>query len=270
MAQPFELRHPWPVRLWHWLTVSAVGVLLLTGLLLFDVHPRLYWGDDGHEGMKAFFSITAPDLDSPVLHTDLEVAGHHFDMTGRLGLAVDTGFGGKDFLVFTPPADWDFGATRAWHFLCAWILVFAAFGYAVYLAASGRLRRMLWPSRAEVTFANLGREIARHVLLRRARGASARRYNVLQKASYLGVIYGLIPALILSGITMSNSVTAAFPGLLAFFGGRQSARSIHFIAAMLLLAFILVHVFQVFVAGFYDLMRAMITGRFPVGREGPR
>jgi thiosulfate reductase cytochrome b subunit len=81
------------------------------------------------------------------------------------------------------------------------------------------------------------------------------------------VIFGLVPLLIVSGLTMSNSVTTAFPHLFTLFGGRQSARSIHFIAAMLLLAFILVHVFQVFVAGFFNLMRSMITGRFSVEPE---
>ena len=81
------------------------------------------------------------------------------------------------------------------------------------------------------------------------------------------MIFGLIPLIIVSGLTMSNSVTTAFPYLFTLFGGRQSARSVHFIAAMLLLAFILVHVFQVFVAGFFNLMRSMITGRFAVERE---
>lgn len=267
MARQLELRHPWPVRLWHWVTASAIGVLLVTGLLLFDIHPRLYWGDDGHEGMPAFFSISAPNLDGPVLQTDLQVGSYHFDMTGRLGLAVDTGFGGKDFLVFAPPADWDFGATRGWHFMCAWILVLGAIAYSLYLLVSGRLRRVLWPARTELTFASLGRELSQHLRLRRARGEAARRYNLLQKLSYLSVILALIPLLIVSGVTMSNSVTAAFPDLLALFGGRQSARSIHFIAAMLLLAFIAVHVFQVFVAGFFNRMRSMITGRFAVERE---
>jgi len=267
MIQQLELRHPWPVRLWHWLTATAIGVLLLTGMLLFDIHPRLYWGDDGHEGMPAFFSISAPDLDRPVLQTDLQIGSYHFDLSGRLGLAVDTGFGDKDFLVFTPPADWDFGATRGWHFLCAWVLILGTIVYVVYLVASGRLRRMLWPTSDEFTLASLGRELSQHLRLRRARGEATRRYNLLQKISYLGMFFVLIPVLVVSGITMSNSVTAAFPDLLALFGGRQSARSIHFIAAMLLLGFILVHVFQVFVAGFFNLMRSMITGWFAVERE---
>ena len=162
------------------MTASAVGVLLLTGLLLFDIHPRLYWGDDGHEGVPAFFSISAPDLDRPVLQTDLQVGSHHFDMTGRLGLAIDTGFGDKDFLVFPAPADWDFGATRGWHFLCAWVLVLGAFAYGFYLLASGRLRRMLWPARAELTFASLGREGYREV---QQRSSDIARYLAAEIAS---------------------------------------------------------------------------------------
>jgi thiosulfate reductase cytochrome b subunit len=270
MAGTVDLRHPWPVRLWHWVTALAIGVLLYTGLLIFDIHPRLYWGDDGHEGMPSFFSISAPDLEQPVLATDLQIGSHHFDMKGRLGLAVDTGFGDKDFLAFPAPDDWDFGANRAWHFLCGWVLVLGGLAYGLYLLASGRLRHMWWPTGAELTVASLKREFIGHLALRRAYGEDARRYNLLQKLSYLLVVFVLVPLLVLTGLTMSNSVTTAYPELFTLFGGRQSARSLHFIAAMLLLAFILVHVFQVFVAGFFRLMRSMITGRFPVGHgEAP-
>jgi thiosulfate reductase cytochrome b subunit len=188
-------------------------------------------------------------------------------MTGILGLAIDTGFGDKDFLVVPPPADWDFGATRGWHFLCAWILVASALAYAIYLLASGRLGRMLWPGRAELMPSSLVHEFWQHLRLKRPRGEAARRYNPLQKLAYLVVIFVLIPVMILSGLTMSNSVTAAFPDLFTLFGGRQSARSVHFIAAMLLLAFVLVHVFQVLVSGWFNLMRSMITGRYVAERE---
>ncbi len=114
---------------------------------------------------------------------------------------------------------------------------------------------------------NIAGEFWQHLRLKRARGESARHYNLLQKASYLLVIFVLFPTLVLSGLTMSNAMTAAFPDLIALFGGRQSARSMHFLAAMLLVSFVLVHVFQVFVAGFFNMMRSMITGRFVVDRE---
>jgi thiosulfate reductase cytochrome b subunit len=262
-----DYRHPIPVRLWHWVNTVAVVVLLLTGLLLFDIHPRLYWGDDGHVGMPAFFSISAADRNSPVLKTELQIGSHRWDVSGVLGMAADDGFGGKDFLVVPAPADWDFGATRGWHFMFAWVLVAGAFLYGVYLLVSGRLAAKWWPTRGEMSFGSISREFLLHLRLHRTRGEAARKYNLFQKLSYLFVLFALIPVMVLSGLTMSNSVTTAFPDLFTLFGGRQSARSVHFIAAMLLLGFVLVHVLQVFVAGFFRLMRSMITGRYLVDKE---
>src|SRR4030095_10196779 len=106
-----------------------------------------------------------------------------------------------------------------------------------------------------------------HLRLRRPRGEAARRYNVLQKLTYLAVIFLLLPTILLAGLTMSPAVTAAFPFLFDLFGGRQSARTIHFIAANLLVLFVLVHVLQVLLAGAFNLMRSMITGRYVIKPE---
>jgi thiosulfate reductase cytochrome b subunit len=270
MSTPADIRHPWPVRLWHWLNAFAMGVLLLTGLLLFDIHPRLYWGDDGHVGMPAFFSIAAADRNAPVLQTELQIGSHRWDVSGTIGLAVDDGFGARDFLAVPAPEDWDFGATRGWHFLFAWLLVIGGLLYAGYLLGSGRLTRLWWPTRGELGWRSVVHELWAHLRLRGARGDAARRYNLLQKLSYLAVLFVLIPVIVLSGLTLSNSVTAAFPDLYTLFGGRQSARSVHFLAAMLLVLFVLVHVFQVFVAGFRRLMRSMLTGRYAPPPELPQ
>jgi len=269
-ARELDYRHPLPVRLWHWANAAFVAVLLMTGLLIFDIHPHLYWGEEGQEGIGAFVSLSGTHLDRKVPETQLSIGSRRWNVTGLLGSVIDDGFGGKYLLAASPPQDWEFGATRGWHFLFAWLLALSLSGYLVYLLASGRLRRMLWPTRAEFSPRAVVRELWGHLRLRRARGEAARHYNVLQKLSYLVVIFALIPTLILSGLTMSNAVTASFPHLFTLFGGRQSARSVHFISAMLLVAFVLVHVFQVFVGGFFNLMRSMLTGRFRVEREATR
>ncbi len=90
---------------------------------------------------------------------------------------------------------------------------------------------------------------------------------MLQKLTYLVVIFLLLPAILLSGLTMSPAVTAAFPFLFDLFAGRQSARTIHFICANLLLLFVLVHVVQILLFGAFNLMRSMITGRYVVKPE---
>ncbi len=269
-ASDVDYRHPWSVRLWHWANAAVVAVLLMTGLLIFDIHPHLYWGEDGQGGVGAFLSLSGTHLERAVPETELSIGRYHWDVTGFLGSVIDDGFGGKYLLAASAPSDWEFGATRGWHFAFAWLLGLSLPAYLVYLLCSGRLRRMLLPTREELKPRGIVKEFWQHMRLKRARGEAARHYNVLQKLSYLVVIFILFPTLILSGLTMSNAVTAAFPDLFTLFGGRQSARSIHFMAAMLLVAFVLVHVFQVFVAGFFNSMRSMLTGRFLIEREARR
>jgi thiosulfate reductase cytochrome b subunit len=73
--------------------------------------------------------------------------------------------------------------------------------------------------------------------------------------------------IVLTGLTMSPAVTAALPFLFDLFGGRQSARTIHFLAANLLVIFVLVHVVEVVLSGAVNLMRSMITGRYVIKPE---
>jgi len=265
-----DYRHPLPVRLWHWTNAAAIGVLLFTGLLIFDIHPHLYWGEAGQEGQGAFISFSGDHFEDKVPRTGLRIGSHRWNTTGRLGVLSDSGFGDQYLLLAPAPDDWQYGATRGWHFAFAWLLAFSLPLYALYLFWSRRLSSTLLPTRAQLRGRSLLREISEHLRLHRARGEAARRYNALQKLTYLLVIYGLMPVMVLSGLAMSNTMNAVWPGLAELFGGHQSARSVHFMTAMLLALFILVHVFQVFVAGFGNLMRSMITGRFVSERERAR
>jgi thiosulfate reductase cytochrome b subunit len=260
------VRHPWPVRLWHWTNALAVTLSLVTGLLIFNIHPSLYWCEDGHAGMPSILSLSVSDPDPKRPRFELRVGGHRWDVTGLMGV-IDNEGSDQYVLVAAPPADFQFGGTRIWHFMSAWILVTAWLVYGLYVVLSGRLARVLWPTREDRTWRNLAYELRQHLLLKRARGEAAKRYNLLQKISYLIVVLVLMPALILSGLTMSNSVTAVFPDLFSLFGGRQSARSIHFITAALLLGFVVVHLLQVLVAGFFNSTRSMLTGRYAIESE---
>jgi thiosulfate reductase cytochrome b subunit len=113
----------------------------------------------------------------------------------------------------------------------------------------------------------LGGAVKDHLLLRRGEGGTAAGYNVLQKVAYLGVLFGLAPVILLTGLCMSPMIDAAFPWLLHLFGGRQGARTIHFIACFSFVGFVAVHVFQVLITGFVNNMRSMITGWFAVKGE---
>jgi thiosulfate reductase cytochrome b subunit len=259
-------RHTVAVRLTHWINVVIFVLLLASGLRIFNYHSALYWGNDGHEGMPSFFSIVSlQDAGADKLVGVTTVMGHSFDTTGVLG--VSYGFNGEAIEGAFPK--WlilagDLGLARAVHFDAAWLLVFNGLVYLLAGLFSGHFRRDLLPAATELAPRHLAADIWRHVRLRRARGAAARHYNVLQKLAYVIVIFVLLPVMLLSGLAMSPAVTAAMPFLFDLFGGRQSARTIHFIVADLLVLFVLVHIIQVIIAGAFNNMRAMITGRYAI------
>src|ERR1700678_1460283 len=103
--------------------------------------------------------------------------------------------------------------------------------------------------------------MAGHLRFERPREAEAWSYNVLQRLSYLFVIFILFPLVIWTGLAMSPAFVSAFPASVNVLGGQQSARTIHFFVTIALVLFLLVHVVMIFVAGFWSRMRAMITGR---------
>jgi thiosulfate reductase cytochrome b subunit len=161
------------------------------------------------------------------------------------------------------------GWGRSLHFLAAWLLVLNGLLYLLAGLLSGHFRRDMLPTRTQLRPRNVLQDIRDHLRFRHATGEAARHYNFLQKLSYLAVVFVLLPVMLLSGVTMSPAVTAAMPWLYDLFDGRQSARTAHFIAASLLVVFFLIHLAQVFIAGFRNEMRSMITGRFHLPPEAP-
>jgi thiosulfate reductase cytochrome b subunit len=260
------VRHTVTVRLTHWINVVIFVLLLASGLCIFNYHSALYWGNDGHDGMPSFLSIVSlQDAGTGMPVGVTTIMGHSFDTTGVLG--VSYGFNGAAVEGAFP--HWlilsgDLGFARAVHFDAAWLLVFNGLVYLLAGVFSGHFRRDLLPAATELAPRHLAADIWRHLRLRRARGAAARHYNVLQKLAYVIVIFVLLPVMVLSGLAMSPAVTAAAPFLFDLFGGRQSARTIHFIVAGLLVLFVLVHVIEVVITGAFNNMRAMITGRYAI------
>ena len=263
------VRHRLPVRLWHWISVLAIVGLLFTGFCILNVHPRLYWGEVGNAYTPALFALDSSDPGGPRPTTHpapavLVVGNRRFDVTGRLGVVADAGGDGLYFLIANTPESWQFGAMRAWHFTIAWILVLGWMSYAIYLIASGQLRSRLLPRLSQLRPRAIANDVLNHLRFHRATGEEAKSYNLLQKLSYLLVVFVLLPLMVLTGLTMSNAITARFPELYSLLGGRESARTIHFLCAFALVLFAVIHVIQLFVAGFLNEMRSMITGRFAI------
>jgi thiosulfate reductase cytochrome b subunit len=267
-AREVIYRHGVVVRVTHWINVLCLALLLMSGLRIFNYHPALYWGNSGYRGVPAVFSVGSDtDSESGTIAGVTRIAGHSFDTTGVLGVSYDSerGMVRRAFPAWlTLPGEPGLALARDWHFLMAWLLVANGAAYLLFGMFSGHLRRDLAPAADQLRARHILADICDHVRLRAPRGEAARRYNVLQKLAYLAVIFLLLPVMVLSGLTMSPAVTAALPGLLDLFGGRQSARTIHFLAADLLVLFVLVHVVEMLLAGAVNQMRSMITGRYVI------
>ncbi len=249
-----------PVRLWHWLNALSVIVMLMSGLMIFNAHPMLYWGQYGANQDTPWLEIGANDAAG-----FLKVAGLSIPTTGVLGISGDNEVAFP--ALVTIPSSYDLAAARQWHFAFAWVLVVPGLLFWLWGLASRHVQRDLAPTQQELRPRHIWQDIKNHARLRFPKGEAARRYNILQKLSYIGVIFGLLPAMVLTGLTMSPGMNAAWPWLLDLFGGRQSARSIHFICAGLLVAFIIVHLLMVVLAGPVNELRSMITGWYRLPRE---
>ena len=251
-------RHRLPIRVMHWINVACMTILLMSGLNIFNAHPALYWGQ-GSTFEQPWVSIHAEDTPAgPIGRT--RIAGHDFETTGVLGLSeVDGEPAARAFPRWAtiPSAQW-LSMARNWHFFFAWIFVINGIAYLLYGLFSRHLVQDLVPTRDEL--ARIGASIRDHLLFRHPTGEAAKRYNVLQNLAYLVVIFGLVPLLIVAGLAMSPRLNAVWPGWVEWLGGRQSARTLHFLAAFGLLGFVVIHVFEVIVAGVWNEMRSMITG----------
>lgn len=265
-------RHGLAVRITHWINVLAISLLLMSGLNIFNAHPRLYWGQYGADNDRPWLELTverAPGDTRGVARID----GREVTTTSLLGLSQDAqgrwnvqGF--PDWA--TLPAHRDLAIARRWHFFLAWLFVINGAAYYLCGLVTGHLRRDLTPTRDDVRPRNIWQSIVDHIRLRHPVGDEARRYNILQKFAYLAVIVVLLPAMVLSGLAMSPGMDAAWPWLISLFGGRPSARSIHFITANLIVLFVIVHIVEVLLAGVWNELRSMITGRYVLPTEPHR
>ena len=149
------------------------------------------------------------------------------------------------------------GWGRSLHFLSAWVGVLSGFIYVFWGFLTGHFRKNLLPDRTDLRWRRVTGVVSDHLRLRRFGGSN---YNVLQRLTYLAVIFILFPLMIWTGLAMSPAVTSVFPGLVDVLGGQQSARTIHFFAASFVVLFLLVHIAMICRAGFAASVRAMITG----------
>ena len=243
-------------RATHWIWAICLFFLMLTGLQIFNAYPKLEIGvESGFEYDNAFFEIGVRQIDDE-LQGYTRLFSQEFDTTGVLG--VSNGELRAFPAALTIPSTRSLATGRVIHFFFAWGL---AGTLAVWFLASllnGHLRQLV-PRGAD--FRALGREVANHARLRFHHG---RDYGALQKLSYAAVMFALLPLMILTGLSMSPWFNAEVPWLLDVFGGRQTARTLHFLGMLLLIGFFAVHIAMVLASGPLNGLRSMLTGWFRI------
>lgn len=262
-------RHNRVTRWTHWLNALALLILLMSGLQIFNAHPHLYWGHTS-EPDGAFFSIGAVNEDGDA-RGYLKLYGSQIDTTGYLGVQQDALMPtARAFPSWaTIPGYYSLADARRWHFFFGWVFFLNGLLYIFFNLMVGHLRKFLF------TFDDAKKIPAMTAYYLRLRKTSPQEgeYNPLQKMAYTGVFTLLTPLVLLSGLAMSPQLNVAFHWLPAMFGGRQSARAIHFILAFGFLLFTFGHVCMVLTQGFFNNMRSMTTGwyreKVPLKTEAP-
>lgn len=251
--RPLIYRQTIWTRLTHWIWAISLFFLLLTGLQIFNARPDLYLGQQSGFGFdNTVLSIRAVESGSGPKGVTT-VFGRDFDTTGLLGYSNGRARGFPAWA--TIPSGQDLATGRVVHFFFAWILVGTLLVWLVAAILSGHLRRDIIPGGKD--FRNLGRDIRDHA---RLRFHHTRRYNTLQKLSYFGVLIIALPLMIATGLTMSPGMNAAIPFITDIFGGRQTARTIHFAVMLALVAFFVIHILMVLAAGPINELRSIVTG----------
>lgn len=223
-------RHHLATRVWHWVNAVAIFVLIGSGLGISNAHPRLYWGN----------------------------YGANFDAAW----AVLPRFP----WWLTIPANYNLALSRRWHLFFALVLAFALLAYMAASLLNRHFQRDLRLARRDLSRTHLAEDVRDHLAFRFHDADDPGRYNTLQKWSYVAIVFGALPLAILTGLALSPALNAGWPWLLDVFGGRQSARSLHFLAMVAIAAFTLVHLALVILAGAWNGVRAMVTGWWRVPR----
>jgi thiosulfate reductase cytochrome b subunit len=224
-------RHSALVRVTHWITTLCFLALLVSGAEIVISHPRFYWGETGNVLTTPLFKLPIPSSRA----------------------LVPTGYG----YVLPDQNGW----SRYLHFQAAWVVVLTGLLYLISAWFTGQLRKNLLPGKADRSLRAFSTTIAHHLRFERPSEAEAWSYNVLQRLTYLFVIFVLFPLVIWTGLAMSPAFVSAAPATVTLLGGQQSARTIHFFVSLALVLFLVVHVVMICRAGFRSRMRAMITGR---------
>jgi thiosulfate reductase cytochrome b subunit len=234
------------VRICHWVIAVSSLTLAVSGFVILMAHPRLYWGAVGN------------DLTPPLLELPISRNYHHGGWDPSVPFFADAHSAVSAVRTYDILNENSWG--RSLHFLAAWFLVVTVIVYILSGLLTGHTRRDLVPRVRELTPRLLWHDLVDHLRLQRQPTSGGPPYGLLQKCTYLGVVFVALPLAIFTGLTMSPAIAAAYPILRSVFGETQSARTIHFFVFALLVLFIVIHVLMVFMTGFRRQLRIMTFG----------
>jgi thiosulfate reductase cytochrome b subunit len=235
--------HRW-VKVSHWIITLSFFALVFTGGEMTMVHPRFYWGEVGNDLTPALFELP---VSRNYKHGGWEKSVPFSEAANAPVSAART------YDIFNQN-----GWGRSLHFLAGWFLLVPGLIYFIAGIFTSHFRKHLWPK--EFSLKLLWNDIINHVRMKIPPATNGPHYGLLQKLSYVMVIFFLMPVIVMTGMTMSPAITAAYPFLLKIFFGAQSARTIHFFASTALVLFLIVHVVMVIKSGFKQQVRAMTIG----------
>ena len=215
-------KHALSTRLWHWINFICLTILFMSGLNISNGHRRLYWGDYGFAAEQAW--LTVPRFPG----------------------------------WMTIPDYYSLGQARDWHILEAWPFALALLFMWIAMLLNRHFWRDLRTSPREWSPSAIWDDIVEHFKLNFDHGDA--KFNFLQKLSY-GVVLGIfLPMMVFTGLAISPGFEPAAPWLVDILGGRQSARSLHFIFAFATFAFFVVHIALVLLNKPVRHVWDMITG----------
>ncbi len=246
ISKSVPIRHKSWVRSVHWIVTVSFLLLTFSGAEILMVHPRFYWGETGNDLTPALFELP---VSRNYRHNGWEKRNPFFNTADSPVSASRT------YEIFNQN-----GWGRSLHFLAAWLLVITGLWYLLAGIFSGHFRRRLSPRVKEFSVGLFRNDFISH-FRKIPVAANGQQYGLLQKYTYMTVIFFLLPLTAMTGLTMSPAITAAYPFLLKIFAGAQSARTIHFFAAFALVLFLMVHVVMVIRSGFKQQMRGIILGK---------
>lgn len=247
-AQSGTTGHARWVRISHWIATASFITLGFTGIVILMAHPRLYWGEVGNDLTPALIELP---ISRNHQHGGWENRVPFFEDSAASPVSAN-----RTYDIFNKN-----GWGRSLHFLAAWFLTLIGATYLLAGIFTGHFRRHIVPRPAELTPVLIWRDLRDHALLRIRAATGGPRYGLLQKCSYFGVVFLALPLAVVTGLAMSPAINAAYPFLSRMFGGFQSARTIHFVAFVLLLLFLLVHVAMIILSGFKRQIRGMTIGK---------